>query len=119
MRFVTKETENEYTEFLEKHDRCNFQQSLEWGKVKTAWTKEVVLAEDEDGKIIGSICVLIRKVPIFGNMMYSSRGPVCDVHDKKVLEQLTEGVKELAKNIRLLFLEWSQILKKMIMNLEK
>lgn len=100
MRFVTKETENEYTEFLEKHDRCNFQQSLEWGKVKTAWTKEVVLAEDEDGKIIGSICVLIRKVPIFGNMMYSSRGPVCDVHDKKVLEQLTEGVKELAKKYK-------------------
>ena len=94
MRFVTKETENEYTEFLEKHE------SLEWGKVKTAWTKEVVLAEDEDGKIIGSICVLIRKVPIFGNMMYSSRGPVCDVHDKKVLEQLTEGVKELAKKYK-------------------
>lgn len=100
MRFVTKETENEYTEFLEKHDRCNFQQSLEWGKVKTAWIKEVVLAEDEDGKIIGSICVLIRKVPIFGNMMYSSRGPVCDIHDKKVLEQLTEGVKELAKKYK-------------------
>lgn len=100
MRFVTKETENEYTEFLEKHDRCNFQQSLEWGKVKTAWTKEVVLAEDEDGKIIGSICVLIRKVPIFGNMMYSSRGPVCDIHDKKVLEQLTEGVKELSKKYK-------------------
>jgi len=94
------ETENEYTEFLEKHDRCNFQQSLEWGKVKTAWTKEVVLAEDEDGKIIGSICVLIRKVPIFGNMMYSSRGPVCDIHDKKVLEQLTEGVKELSKKYK-------------------
>lgn len=100
MRFVTKETENEYTEFLEKHDRCNFQQSLEWGKVKTAWIKEVVLAEDENGKIIGSICVLIRKVPIFGNMMYSSRGPVCDIHDKKVLEQLTEGVKELAKKYK-------------------
>ncbi len=100
MRFVIKETENEYTEFLEKHDRCNFQQSLEWGKVKTAWTKEVVLAEDEDGKIIGSICVLIRKVPIFGNMMYSSRGPVCDIHDKKVLEQLTEGVKELSKKYK-------------------
>lgn len=100
MRFVTKETEKEYTEFLEKHDRCNFQQSLEWGKVKTAWTKEVVLAEDENGKIIGSICILIRKVPIFGNMMYSSRGPVCDIHDEKVLNQLTEGVKELAKKYK-------------------
>ena len=97
MRFVTKETEQEYTEFLESHERCNFQQSLEWGKVKTNWRKEVVLAEDENHKIIGSICVWIRKMPIFGNMMYSSRGPVCDIHDKKVLEQLTDGIKELGK----------------------
>ena len=97
MRFVTKETEQEYPEFLESHERCNFQQSLEWGKVKTNWIKEVVLAEDENHKIIGSICVWIRKMPIFGNMMYSSRGPVCDIHDKKVLEQLTDGIKELGK----------------------
>lgn len=97
MRFVTKETEKEYTEFLEGHERCNFQQSLEWGRVKTAWTKEVVLAEDENGKIIGSVCVWIRKMPIFGNMMYASRGPVCDIHDQKVLEQITEGVRELGK----------------------
>ena len=81
MRFVTKETEQEYTDFLESHERCNFQQSLEWGKVKTAWKKEVILSEDENGKINGSICVWIRKMPMFGNMMYSSRGPVCDIHD--------------------------------------
>ena len=97
MRFVTKETEQEYTEFLENHERCNFQQSLEWGKVKTNWIKEVVLAEDENHKIIGSICVWIRKMPIFGNMMYASRGPVCDIHNEDVLKQLTEGVRELGK----------------------
>ncbi len=97
MRFVTKETEQEYTEFLENHERCNFQQSLEWGKVKTAWKKEVILSEDENGKINGSICVWIRKMPMFGNMMYSSRGPVCDIHDPNIMEQLTEGAKELAK----------------------
>ena len=100
MRFVTKETEQEYNEFLESHERCNFQQSLEWGKVKTAWTKEVILAEDEDGKIIGSVCVWIRKMPIFGNLMYASRGPVCDIHDKAVLEQLTEGARQLAKKYK-------------------
>ena len=29
--------------------------------------------------------------------MYSSRGPVCDIHDIDVLKQLTDGAKELAK----------------------
>ena len=97
MRFVTKETQQEYKEFLEKHERCNFQQSIEWSRVKTSWKTEVVLAEDENNNIIGSVCILIRKMPIFGNMMYASRGPVCDIHDKAVLEQLTEGIKELGK----------------------
>ena len=35
MRFVnSEESAKEYTEFLEGHERCNFQQSLEWGRVK-------------------------------------------------------------------------------------
>jgi len=97
MRFVDEKSKEEYKKFLEGHERCNFQQSLEWVKVKDSWTNEVVLAEDEKGNIIGSLSVLIRKIPIFGNLMYSSRGPVCDIHDEKVLKQLTDGVKELAK----------------------
>ena len=34
MRFVTDEkSQNDYKEFLESHERCNFQQSPEWAKV--------------------------------------------------------------------------------------
>ena len=97
MNLVTDENKEKYIEFLKTHDRCNFQQSLEWGKVKSSWINEVVLAYDNTGNIIGSISVLIRKIPIFGTMMYSSRGPVCDIHNKEVLKQLTEGLKELSK----------------------
>ena len=91
----------QYKEFLENHERCNFQQSLEWAEVKKPnWKPEVVLAEDEDGNIIGSICVWIRKMPIFGNMIYSPRGPVCDIHDISVMKQLTDGIKELGKKYK-------------------
>ena len=99
MRFVTEEdSKNEYKKFLEGHERCNFQQSLEWAEIKKPnWKPEVILAEDEDKNIIGSLCVWIRKMPIFGNIMYASRGPVCDIHDISVMKQLTDGAKELAK----------------------
>ena len=98
MRFVTdEESKKAYSEFLQKHERCNFQQSLEWGEIKKDWKKEVILAENEQGNIIGSLCVWIRKIPMFGNLMYASRGPVCDIHDMEVLKQLTDGAKELAK----------------------
>ena len=64
MRFVTDEkSQNEYKEFLERHERCNFQQSPEWAKVKSNWKNETVLAEDENGKIIGAVNILIRNCP--------------------------------------------------------
>ena len=100
MRFVTDEKSmEEYKKFLESNERCNFQQSPEWAKVKSNWKNEIILAEDDQGKIIGSLSVLIRKMPIFGNIMYSSRGPVCDIHNLAVLKQLTDGAKELFKKI--------------------
>ena len=99
MRFVEdEESKQKYKKFLESNERCNFQQSLEWAEVKKPnWKPEVILAEDEDGNITGSLCVWIRKMPIFGNIMYSSRGPVCDIHDIGIMKQLTDGAKELAK----------------------
>ena len=97
MKILEEKDTLEYKKFLEGHERCNFQQSLEWGNVKTNWKKEVILSEDKDGKIKGSLCVWIRKIPIFGNIMYSARGPVCDIHDEDVLKDLTEGANLLAK----------------------
>ena len=97
MILVTQDNKQKYNEFLKSHERCNFQQSVEWAEVKKSWRNEIVLAQNEKGEIIGSISVLIRKLPFFGSMMYSSRGPICDIHNKEVLQELTNSLKELAK----------------------
>ena len=99
MKFVTDdESKKQYKKFLEENERCNFQQSLEWAEVKKPnWIPEVILAEDEEKNIVGSLCVWVRKIPIFGNIMYAPRGPVCDIQDISIMKQLTEGAKELAK----------------------
>ena len=95
-----EEQKKEFKEFLESHPRCNFQQSLEWGEVKTSWMKEVILSEDSNGKIRGSLTVWIRKMPVFGYMMYVARGPVCDLHNEDILKDLKEGADELAKKYK-------------------
>ena len=112
MRFLEEKDKGEYKEFLSNHERCNFQQSLEWGNVKEAWIKEVILSTDSDGKIRGSLCVWIRKIPIFGNIMYSARGPVCDIHNKEVLKDLTDGANELAKKYKAFVLRIEPDIKK-------
>ncbi len=100
MKILEEKDKEAYTKFLEEHKRCNFQQSLEWGRVKSFWKNEVVLAKDSHQNIIGSISILVRKIPIFGYLMYASRGPVCDIHNVEVLTQLTQGIKELAKKYK-------------------
>lgn len=100
MRLLEEKDKEEYKKFLESHERCNFQQSLEWGNVKTSWKKEVILSEDENGKIRGSLCVWIRKIPIFGNIMYSARGPVCDIYDEEIIKDLKDGADLLAKKYK-------------------
>ena len=97
MRYASDERSRQlYTEFLTRHERCNFQQSLQWAQVKSNWKNEIVLAEDAQGNITGGLSVLIRRIPLFGNIMYSPRGPVCDSGDAESLRQLTEGAELLA-----------------------
>ena len=111
MQILTENDKKAYKEFLESNERCNFQQSLEWGKVKTAWKNEIVLSKNKNGQIVGAMSVLIRKMPIFGNLMYISRGPICDIHDEKVLSDLNDGLKELAKRYKAFTLKWEPDIK--------
>ena len=57
MKLLEEKDKEKYKKFLESHERCNFQQSLEWGEVKDSWIKEVILSEDEKCNIRGSLCV--------------------------------------------------------------
>ena len=100
MRLLEDKDKDNYKKFLENHERCNFQQSLEWGNVKTNWKKEVILSEDENGSIRGTLCVWIRKIPLFGNIMYSARGPVCDLYNEDIIKDLAEGAGILAKKYK-------------------
>lgn len=94
---LTKEREEEYIEFLKTNPKGHFLQTPEWAKVKTEWQNEVVLSLDENGKIKGSMSLLIRKFKGLTSIVYSPRGPVCDPHDKATFEDLINQTKQVAK----------------------
>lgn len=97
---MTISYEQKYTEFLKNHDLCDFQQSMEWGKVKEYWKNEIFILLDKEDNIKASISILIRKIPLFGNLMYVPRGPICDIHDEKVLQEITEEIRKIAKKYK-------------------
>lgn len=89
-----------YEEFIKKEDLCDFQQSEEWAKVKEFWKNEIVIVEDENKNIKASMSILIRKLPIFGNIMYVPRGPIGEINDEETLKKLTIKMKEVAKKYK-------------------
>ena len=98
MILVDDSNREKFIEFNQKHPKGHFLQSPEWAKLKSEWKNEVVLSEDKAGNIKGAMSILIRKLPyINASIMYSPRGPVCDIHDKETFQDLVNGAKELAK----------------------
>ena len=86
MERITADHIEEYEAFLAAHPKGHFMQSVKWGKVKTAWRQEILVRRDAEGRIAGSLALLIRKVPgMPWTMMYCPRGPVCDYDDRDTL----------------------------------
>lgn len=91
----------EYEDFIASHPKGHFMQSVMWGRQKSEWQWAACAARDSGGHMVGSCAVLIRKLPgLPFTLMYGCRGPVCDIHDRQVLEALVLGLKQLAQKHR-------------------
>ena len=104
MILVNDDNREKYIKFLQNHKKGHFLQSPEWAKVKQEWINETVLVENENGDIKGSMSLLIRPFRFHGklitSLMYSPRGPVCDIHDKETFKKLVDSAKEVAKKYK-------------------
>lgn len=91
----------EYEDFCKNHPNGEITQSVKWHGVKDNWGHEVVVSRDGEGRIVGGMSVLVRKIPVTGTaMLYAPRGPVCDRYDRAVMDDLKSGADALAKKYR-------------------
>lgn len=98
IQFIAKENAAAYDAFVRSHAKGHFMQDSAWGTLKQDWAWEGIQVMDDNGQIKGAMSVLIRKVPFFpAYLLYSPRGPVCDIHDKDTFLELIEGAKQLAR----------------------
>lgn len=81
--------------FVKKHENSHFLQLPQWARVKEHWQWSGILALEDD-KILGTMSVLIRKLPFGYSLLYVPRGPVCDRNNPYVLSCLLGGADDLA-----------------------
>lgn len=110
MEIINKSDEKlleEFENFAKSSRYGNFMQSLKWPKVKDNWGWDAIISRNEQGEIVGTCLVIIRKIPIFNtNFLYAPHGPCCDWSDKAVMADLFEGVKVLAKKYKCYQFMW-------------
>ena len=98
MEIITIEQYNEYENFVSTHPQSCFTQSIKWRKIKDNWGFEGIVSRDEHGNIEGACSVLTFFVKKTGTtFLYSPRGPVCDLNNRKVLADLKKGMDVLAE----------------------
>lgn len=100
MPILDKTNENlvkKYESYIKGFEGASLMQSTKWTKVKSNWDWEAVYVED-NGSIVGAMTILIQKIS-FGNytFMYAPRGPVCDINNTEVVNELLKEVDILAK----------------------
>ncbi len=102
LQAYTYEEKEKYIEFITQSPVFDFMQSPEWAYFKSDnWKNELIVVKDENGNIKGTMSLLIRKIPFFrSTIMYSPRGPVCDLHDYDTLRELLSRAKELSKKYK-------------------
>lgn len=74
-------------------------QDPNWAHVKDDWGNEQVYVE-RDGEIVAAMSLLIKKVPGGYSLLYAPRGPICDLHDQQLVEELLAEAEILVKKYK-------------------
>lgn len=87
----------EYEEFVNSSEYGHLMQSTNWIKVKAGWESDYVYLTDEDDQIKAALSILSVKNDGEHAFMYAPRGPVCDLHDTELVDQLIQEAKPVAE----------------------
>lgn len=93
----------EMESFVRSHDKGHFMQMPYWADVKTFWNWRGVSIYRQ-GRMVASMGILIRSLPLGFTLFYVPRGPVCDRDDPDIWNELMTALKQTAKNHHALLL---------------
>lgn len=88
-----------YEQFMRNSPFRSITQDPNWAHVKDDWGNEQVYVE-RDGEIVAAMSLLIKRVPGGYSLLYAPRGPICDLHDQQLVEELLSEAEVLVKKYK-------------------
>lgn len=105
MEFITNISPQEHDEFVQKHPLCNLLQSSRWAQVKHNWDHDIVGIK-ENGKLVASALVLIKRLPLSLRVLYTPRGPIMDYENDELVHFFFAHMKQYARKHHAVFLSF-------------
>lgn len=96
-KFCTDISEQECLQYLQTLPHYNVLQTPMWAQVKPNWTHQIVGVRNENGELVATALLLIRKLMPGIRIIYSPRGFMVDYHNPELLKTMVNGVLEVAK----------------------
>ncbi len=88
-----------YQDFVRSSQHRSITQDLNWSKVKWDWGNEQIYVEKK-GEIVAAMSLLVKKIPFAGALLYAPRGPVCDVNDIELVQELINEAEPLVNKYK-------------------
>ena len=114
MKFIENVEINRYREFESNHKKSHFLQSYEWGLFCKRAKGQVpcyVGMEDENGNLVATCLILLRKTPFGFSYGYAPRGFILDYSNKDVIKVFTTYLKEYMKNNKIIYIKFDTDIK--------
>lgn len=114
MKFIENVEINRYREFESNHKKSHFLQSYEWGLFCKRAKGQVpcyVGMEDENGSLVATCLILLRKTPFGFSYGYAPRGFILDYSNKDVIKVFTTYLKEYMKNNKIIYIKFDPDIK--------
>ena len=107
MKFIDNVDIKRYREFESKHKKSHFLQSYEWGQFCKNAKGQIpcyVGMEDNDGNLVASCLILLRRTPFGFSYGYAPRGFVLDYSNKDVINEFTNYLKQYMKDNKIIYI---------------
>ena len=114
MKFIENVEINKYKEFENNHPKAHFLQSYGWGEFCKQAKNQIpkyVGMEDNDGNLVATCLILLKKTPLNYSYGYAPRGFILDYNDKDIIAKFTEYLKKYMQDNKIIYIKFDPDIK--------
>lgn len=114
MKFIENVEIEKYKEFENNHPKSHFLQSYGWGQFCRQAKRQIpkyIGMEDNEGNLVATCLVLLKKTPLNYSYGYAPRGFILDYSNKEVIKEFTKYLRKYMHDNKIIYIKFDPDIK--------